>query len=178
MAPGPGRRECTVYRRPGAGGMPLALHLSDGLSRTFSDLEHIAFWIVAVASPEAAGNPFLRLRAYSAAEFRCLVAGIFDARDRQADLDRVLFSNLRGRGDLDCCRDLLRYLVHDDLETILVQNDVVLVPRYLSHLCDLHVEPPQEFNVLGEDHGAGLGSCIHGVGGCCGDVSEGVFCAA
>ena len=31
MPPAPGWRKCTAYRRPGAGGMPLALRLSEGL---------------------------------------------------------------------------------------------------------------------------------------------------
>ena len=34
MTPGPGRRQCTEYLRPGPGGMPLALPLSEGLGRT------------------------------------------------------------------------------------------------------------------------------------------------
>ncbi len=33
-APGPGWRKCTVYRRPGPGGLPVALPLSEGLGRT------------------------------------------------------------------------------------------------------------------------------------------------
>jgi hypothetical protein len=53
MAPAPGWRKCTVYSRPGAGGMPLALRLSDGLGRTFTHLEDIAFGIVAIAGREA-----------------------------------------------------------------------------------------------------------------------------
>ena len=31
MTPGPGWRKCTVYRRPGPGGMPLGLALTEGL---------------------------------------------------------------------------------------------------------------------------------------------------
>jgi hypothetical protein len=31
MPPAPGLRKCTAYLRPGAGGMPLALRLSEGL---------------------------------------------------------------------------------------------------------------------------------------------------
>ena len=34
MPPAPGWRKCTAYRRPGAGGRPLALRLSEGLGRT------------------------------------------------------------------------------------------------------------------------------------------------
>ena len=34
MTPGPGRRQCTAYLRPGPGGMPLALPLSEGLGST------------------------------------------------------------------------------------------------------------------------------------------------
>ena len=33
MPPGPGWRKCTVYRRPGPGGMSLALRLSDVVRR-------------------------------------------------------------------------------------------------------------------------------------------------
>ena len=31
MTPGPGWRKCTAYRRPGPGGMPLGLALTEGL---------------------------------------------------------------------------------------------------------------------------------------------------
>jgi hypothetical protein len=31
--PGPGRRQCTAYLRPGPGGLPLALRLNDMLGR-------------------------------------------------------------------------------------------------------------------------------------------------
>ena len=35
MTPGPGRRKCTAYRRPGPGGTPLALPLTEWLGPTW-----------------------------------------------------------------------------------------------------------------------------------------------
>ena len=41
MTPAPGWRKCTVYRRPGAGGMPLVLRLSEGLGGTVASVADV-----------------------------------------------------------------------------------------------------------------------------------------
>jgi hypothetical protein len=47
MTPGPGRRKWFWYLRPGPGGMPLALRLSEGLDRTRHAAKSEHLWIVA-----------------------------------------------------------------------------------------------------------------------------------
>ena len=41
MTPAPGWRKCTAYRQSGAGGMPLALPLSEGLGLTARSLNQL-----------------------------------------------------------------------------------------------------------------------------------------
>jgi hypothetical protein len=45
MPPAPGRRKCTPYRRPGAGGVPLALPLSEGLGHAEQTLANVGKFI-------------------------------------------------------------------------------------------------------------------------------------
>ena len=60
MTPAPGWRKCTVYRRPGAGGMPLVLRLSEGLGRTAThEIVTLHFFLKTIIPSRKATRDFI-----------------------------------------------------------------------------------------------------------------------
>jgi len=88
MPPAPGWRKCTAYRQPGAGGMPLALPLSEGLGVTLWDApmerdrsengERAGRWPSKIAAPPSEGEP---MTSEEAADFVRAFEAAWKARD-------------------------------------------------------------------------------------------------